>query len=46
MRLERGEEAVFQVVEWLWLLIICLLEVAKSDIGEVDKAIFQVEENL
>jgi hypothetical protein len=40
--LDEFEEALFQVVEWPWELIICLLEGAKWDFGKVDKAIFQV----
>jgi hypothetical protein len=37
-------ESIFEVVEWPSEIINCLLDVAKCDYGEVDKAIFQVVE--
>jgi hypothetical protein len=33
---------MFYVNEWAWELIICLLNVLKTDFGEVDKPLFQV----
>jgi hypothetical protein len=39
--LDEVADVMFQVGEWHWELIICLLDVLKCDIGEVDEAIFQ-----
>jgi hypothetical protein len=32
---------MFQVAEWPWQLIICLLDVLKCNNGEVDEAMFE-----
>jgi hypothetical protein len=42
--LDEVGDSMFQVVEFPWKLIICLLDVAKFDFAKFDKAIFQVVE--
>jgi hypothetical protein len=40
--MDEVEEAMFQVVERSFELFVCLLDVAKCEFGEVDKAMFRV----
>jgi hypothetical protein len=39
--LDEVAEEMIQVGEWLWEIIICILDVLKCDYGEVDETMFQ-----